>query len=113
MILINLLQNNFVFAMKHFIETPKNITMEKDEMFTNLFHKNIEGETLPVTLDAIELFVSIRAGDELDRDVTCDSAFMLEEMPKVGKALRERFHWVLQKEKIFWLWTMQVDTGQR
>jgi hypothetical protein len=43
----------------------------------------------------------MRIGDEVDEDASCDSKFMLECMPRLGAALRERFHWVPPNETIF------------
>ena len=48
---------------------------------------------------------SVKEGeDEADTmvvDVSCDSTFMQEVMPKVGKAIREAYHWVPQTTPIY------------
>ncbi len=51
--------------------------------------------------DHLELFVHMRVGDEVDEDTSCDSAFMLECMPRVGAALCEQFHWVPPNETVY------------
>ena len=60
-----------------------------------------EGGVIPITLDHLELFVHMKIGDEVDEDTSCDSRFMLECMPGVGAALRERFHWVPANETVY------------
>ena len=45
-------------------------------------------------LDGYTLMVRNSAGDERMVDVTCDSEFMDDVMPDVGKAIREAYHWV-------------------
>ena len=59
------------------------------------------GEQTPISLDDITMQVMIRSGDVVDEDVSCDSAFMLECIPKVGAALRRAFHWVPATDKIY------------
>ena len=40
-------------------------------------------------------------GDKREVDISCDSTFMKEVMPEVGKAIREAYHWVLPQIPIF------------
>ncbi len=40
-------------------------------------------------------------GDKREVDVSCDSSFMTDVMPKVGKAIREAYHWVPLEKPIF------------
>ena len=40
-------------------------------------------------------------GDKREVDVSCDSTFMKEVMPEVGKAIRAAYHWVLPRIPIF------------
>jgi len=60
-----------------------------------------EGNQIPLELRDLELFVQQAAGDEVDEDVSCDSTFMLEKIPAIGGALREKFHWVPENETIY------------
>ena len=46
-----------------------------------------------------EAQVMMKKGDEVDKDVTCDSAFMLDTTPNVVKAMQKKFHWIPQTEK--------------
>ena len=45
-------------------------------------------------LDGYTLMVRNAKGDRRMVDVTCDSDFMKEVMPEVGKAIRDAYHWV-------------------
>ena len=60
-----------------------------------------EGELVPIPLDHLELYVHMKKGDEVDEDTSCDSKFMLECMPRVAAALRQKFHWVPANEKVY------------
>ena len=41
------------------------------------------GEQVPLTIDNIKLQVMMKRGDEVDKDATCDSAFMLDTIPNI------------------------------
>ena len=41
------------------------------------------------------------AGDERIIDITCDLDFMKEVMPKVGKAIRDAYHWIHRSIPIY------------
>ena len=62
---------------------------------------NKEGEQEEITIEDLKLYVHINQGDEVEKDCSCDSSFMLETIPEVVKALREKFNWVPEQEKIF------------
>ena len=47
-----------------------------------------------LTIGDYTLMVKNRAGDVQEVDVSCDSEFMEKVMPKVGKAIRDSYHWV-------------------
>ena len=59
------------------------------------------GEQVPLTIDNIKLQVMMKRGDEVNEDVTCDSAFMLDTIPDIAQTMREKFHWILETEKIY------------
>jgi hypothetical protein len=42
----------------------------------------------------LDLRVRLQKNDELEEDVSCDSAYMLEAMRHVGIYMRAAFHWV-------------------
>ena len=54
------------------------------------------GASVPPTdrLDGYTLMVRNSAGDKRMVNNTCDSEFMDDVMPDVGKAIREAYHWV-------------------
>ena len=61
--------------------------------------------TLP-TQDAFNmnghtLVVRMEKNDEREVDTTCDSTFMEKMMPEIGKAIREKYHWVSRDVPIF------------
>ena len=47
------------------------------------------GEQAPSTVDDASVQALMKKGDEVDEDVTCDSAFMLETMPNVAQTMRD------------------------
>jgi len=47
------------------------------------------------------LQVKFAKGDERPVDVSCDSEFMMEHMDAIGKAIREKYHWVPPEDEIF------------
>lgn len=59
------------------------------------------GAQVPIRIQDTDLCVHMRVGDEVDVDVSCDSAFMLDCMPRVGAALRQKFHWVAPNVTIY------------
>lgn len=59
------------------------------------------GDEQLLELDDVELFVAVQQGDVVDEDVSCDSTFMLDVIPKIGEALRKSYHWVPPEEKVF------------
>ena len=82
--------------------TKKIIDLDDGKRFEELGMRTKEnGEQVPILLHDIVMQVMIRSGDVVEEDVSCDSAFMLECIPKVGAALRASFHWVPEGEKIY------------
>ena len=59
------------------------------------------GEQAPLTIDNLRIQVLLNKGDEVDEDVTCDSAFMLETMPNIAQTIRDKFHWIPATEKVY------------
>ena len=45
--------------------------------------------------------VRCQEGDIIEKDCACDSSYMLSAMIRVGKAFREKFHWILMHEKLY------------
>ena len=49
----------------------------------------------------IMLKVRYQEGDIIKRDCSCDSSYMLSTIIQVGKAIREKFHWVPMHERVY------------
>jgi hypothetical protein len=49
----------------------------------------------------VELEVYYKEGEAMQKDVPCDSKFMLGIMGRVGKAVREKFSWVPAEETVY------------
>ena len=49
----------------------------------------------PLTIHDVEVKVRYRRGDTIEQDCNCDSAYMLEAMDRVGRAIRSSYHWSL------------------
>ena len=66
--------------------------LDSDDLIDEMgMRTNEEGTQVAVTIDDVELFVQQEAGDEVEEDITCDSNFMMEKIPEIGRALREIF----------------------
>ena len=59
------------------------------------------GEKVEITILDVQLYVQVQQGDEMQKDCSCDSIFMLETIPEVGAGLQKSFHWVGMEEKIY------------
>ncbi len=55
---------------------------------------NDKGEEVMIGLEDLQLGIRHQKGDTFMEDISCDSTFMLQIMPKVGKEIRKAFHWV-------------------
>jgi len=55
----------------------------------------------PLNVRDVCLEVFMSKGEEVEEDVSCDSTFMLQVMDEVGKAIREKYHWVAPNEIIY------------
>jgi hypothetical protein len=47
-----------------------------------------------VPLDKVELYLMRKRGDEYEKDCSCDSSFMMDNMDGIGAAIRQKFWWV-------------------
>ena len=55
----------------------------------------------------LELCIKFTKREEVEEDVSCDSTFVLEMMDKLGKSIRQQYHWVPLTEEIF----LQIDNA--
>lgn len=52
-------------------------------------------------LGGYELMARYEKGDDLEKDISCDSKFMTKVMPMVGQAIRRAYSWVPDEEVIY------------
>ena len=58
------------------------------------------GKQRTLTLKDLQLELCMKKGDICVEYISCDSAFMLETLPKVGRAIRQKMLWVLTETPI-------------
>jgi len=51
-------------------------------------------EKSPLLVNDVEMNVRYIAGDKIEEDVNCDSTWMLDNIRKVGEAIRSAFYWI-------------------
>jgi hypothetical protein len=59
------------------------------------------GATVDVALEDLHLAVRYEKGDSVVEDISCNSDYMIEIMPKVGEAIRRSHHWVPRDQWIY------------
>ena len=47
-----------------------------------------------LTLEDLQLFVEYKKGDDLVEDISCDSEYMLDVLPRMAKAMRKKFDYL-------------------
>ena len=76
----------------------KTMIIKDDEHVINMIQRRVQNDPdLPKVSIAIEdiiLKVRMKLGDEVEEDASCDSAFMLIAMRRVGAAIRRAYHWM-------------------
>ena len=77
----------------------------KDKKGKDKAHYLVDDET-PITgvrahRDNMTLMVRMKAGEEREVDVSCDSNFMEITMQEVGEGIRSSYHWVPMEDPIF------------
>ena len=77
-------------------KSRKHTTVDYNQKISDLkrYTPNSNGEKVKVEIDDLELGVRYQEGDKVTKDCSCDSKWMLETMDEVGKAIREKYHWV-------------------
>jgi hypothetical protein len=54
-----------------------------------------------LTIDDIDLSIRVPRGSEVEKDVACDSTFMLESLEDAGTSIRSALHWVDSNDPIY------------
>jgi hypothetical protein len=67
---------------------------------SSIGHLDIK-DTTHLGIDCLEIQVHHESGEMVEEDVNCDSQFMLDNIHKVGKAMREKFYWVPHPHKCY------------
>jgi hypothetical protein len=71
------------------------IRQNNDEsVLTNRRIRLKNGTIRALTIDDLDLHVEHKKGDMVQRDITCNTAFMLDVMEELGRRIRNSFHWV-------------------
>ena len=76
--------------------------MGEDEQI--LCNKNIQdenGNIQPLTINDLVLSLRLPAGTVVTEDISCDSNYMLDVMPRIGTAIRQNMPWVPRDELIY------------
>jgi NurA-like 5'-3' nuclease len=62
---------------------------------------NEKGEHHSLTINDVDLSVRVPRGTQTEKDVSCDSKFMLRSVEGVGTTIRQALHWVDKDEPIY------------
>jgi hypothetical protein len=69
-----------------------------------LCNKNIQdenGNVRPLTLNDLLLSLRLPAGTAVTEDISCNSNYMLDVMPRIGAAVYQNMPWVPHDETIY------------
>ena len=66
-----------------------------------------EGNNIPLTLEHIHLFRKLDARTKVEMDISCDSTFMRQTMPEVGKAIHQQMPWIPRGQPVY----LQMDNA--
>ena len=90
----------------------KMIMLEGNMNIHEQTYRNEKDKTLPeefIPLSALVLKVRMAEGDTIEKDISCDSNYMLAAIDRVGKALRDKMWWVKIEDENFKLWITLAD----
>jgi hypothetical protein len=59
------------------------------------------GNNRPLTIDDLELSIRLPAGTAVTEDISCDSNYMLDVMPRIGAAIRQNYPWIPRDKTIY------------
>ncbi len=62
---------------------------------------NEHGMETPLTIDDIELSCYLHQGTTVEREITCNSPFMLENLPLIAAEMRQKLHWIPPEESVY------------
>jgi len=69
--------------------------------YESKYNKDAEGDEVQLTIQDVELSCFLPAGTIVEREVNCNSAFMLRILPQIATEMRQQLHWVPPEEPIY------------
>ena len=79
-----------------------------DKIIGKKFRPSEDSDELELTMDDLQLFVEYKKGDEMIEDISCDSEYMLDVLPRMAKAIRKKFEKYVPPNKLIYL---QMDNA--
>ena len=72
-------------------------------IFEILFRTDAEKDLPESQLSINDVILKVRyiLGDEIEKDCSCDSKYMLSAMERVGRAMRQKYYWISMNEALF------------
>jgi hypothetical protein len=67
---------------------------KEEKILHNRTIRQKDGVIRQLTIDDLTLHVEHKKNDRLQKDITCDSTFMLDTTNEIGRNIRAKFHWV-------------------
>ena len=80
--------------------TRKRVSLKAADLIESL-RKYVDGAEVPLSVSDLELHVVMQRGDVVEQDVTCDSKFMLDKVRSIGAAMRAKYHWIPETDKLY------------
>ena len=75
------------------------VVLKPTDLISNMKRLGENGNKCAVDLDDIIIGVSYRRIYESDKDVRCNSQYMIEVMSNFGQMMREAYHWIAKDTK--------------
>ena len=96
------IEDTLCFRYENYIGQQKRwITLLEQETLENKIITSEQGDQRPLTIEDVHISCFIPRGAIVEREVTCDSAFMLQHLPHVGADLRRKMPWVPPRQPIY------------
>ena len=78
----------------------KRVLLKAEDLIEGM-RTDADGAQVPLVLSDLEMHVGMEQGNEVDKDVTCNSQFMLAVIPNIGVAMRAKYHWIPAADKLY------------
>jgi hypothetical protein len=73
----------------------------ENNIIENKMFINEEGNEQELTINCVEILSYLPAGSIVKKEVTCDSAFMLANLPVIAAEIREAMPWVPNEQAVY------------